>query len=281
MACNGSGQVAAAYKALWERAKSTAAHKAKGWAKRRYKGLDKAPRLSAMTVGLSHRRDWALGKEGTVSIATLQGRIRCRYEGWSRHPGWLEHPLNHGITLGAAKLWQDHRAKAWYLLVGLERALGSKAMVGLEGPKDIRHRSEHGHSKRAWVKRRQAKRKLSSWSFAGMQAKTAYKTRLSGGVAIWVDADYTGQGCPICGHSGRENRTHKGLLLACAGCGHTLHADLLAARNIGMPTLLVRQDWARTERLSAAPKASGDEAKSARLQGNAQLHWSLDASSAL
>ena len=369
MACNAPRQVAAAYKTLWERARSNAAHKAKGWTKRRYKGLDKAPKFTAMTVTLNHRRDWALGKEQTVSIGTLQGRIRCRYEGWSRHLDWLEHTADRGITLGAAKLWQDQASKAWYLLVSVEKALDAKAidnittvkgvdlnrrniavesntrgkcrfyhgghqrhlaeraastrsalqakgtrgakavlrklalrerrlnadtahcvskaiaephaMVGLEWLKDIRDRTERRHSKKASVKRRKANRKVSSWSFADVQAKTAYKTRLSGGVAIWVDADYTSQGCSICGHTGRENRPNHGLLFVCAHCGHTLHADLVAARNISMRTLLIRQDWARTGRLSAVPEASGNEAKAARLQRYAELRWSLDASSVL
>lgn len=369
MACNAPRQVAAAYKTLWERAKSNAAHKAKGWTKRRYKGLDKAPKFTAMTVTLNHRRDWALGKEQTVSIGTLNGRIRCRYEGWNRHLIWLEKTLEHGITLGAAKLWQDPGTKAWYLLVSVEKALaqnpmdtittvkgvdlnrrniavesntrgkcrfyhgghqkhlaeraastrsalqakgtrGAKAvlrtlalrerrlnadtahcvskaiaephaMVGLEWLKDIRDRTERRHSKKASVKQRKANRKVSSWSFADVQAKTAYKTRLSGGVPVWVDADYTSQACSVCGHTGRENRPNNGLLFVCAHCGHTLHADLVAARNISMRTLLVRQDWARTGRLSAAPEASGNEAKAARLQRYAELRWSLDASSVL
>ena len=369
MACNAPRQVAAAYKTLWERAKSNAAHKAKGWTKRRYKGLDKAPKFTALTVTLNHRRDWALGKEQTVSIGTLNGRIRCRYEGWNRHLDWLEHTVDRGITLGAAKLWQDPVSKVWYLLVSIEKALiekpmdsittvkgvdlnrrniavesntrgkcrfyhgghqrhlaeraastrsalqakgtrGAKAvlrklalrerrlnadtahcvskaiaephaMVGLEWLKDIRNRTERRHSKKASVKRRRANRKVSSWSFADVQAKTAYKTRLSDGVPIWVDADYTSQGCSICGHTGRENRPNKGLLFVCAHCGHTLHADLVAARNISMRTLLIRQDWVRTGRLSAVPEASGDEAKAARLSRYAELRWSLDASSVL
>ncbi|MBU2750160.1 transposase [Acidithiobacillus thiooxidans] len=369
MACNAPRQVAAAYKTLWERAKSNAANKTKGGTKRRYKGLDKAPKFTAMTVTLNHRRDWALGKEQTVSIGTLQGRIRCRYEGWSRHLEWLEYTLAHGITLGAAKLWQDPGTKAWYLLVSVEKALDSKAMdsittvkgvdlnrrniavesstrgkcrfypgghqrhlaeraastrsalqtkgtrganavlrklalrerrlnadtahyvskaiaephamVGLEWLKDIRDRTERRHSKKTSVKRRKANRRVSSWSFAEVQAKTAYKTRLSGGVPIWVDADYTSQTCPICGHIGRENRPNNGLLFICAKCGHTLHADLVASRNISMRTLLVRQVWARTGRLSAVPEASGNETKAADLQRYAELRWSLSASSVL
>ena len=369
MACNAPRQVAAAYKTLWERAKSNVAHKAKGWTKRRYKGLDKAPRFTALTVTLNHRRDWSLGREQTVSIGTLSGRIRCRYEGWIRHLDWLAQPLEHGIILGAAKLWQDPASKAWYLLVSVEKALGTKAMdsittvkgvdlnrrniavesntrgkcrfyhgghqrhlaeraastrsalqtkgtrgakavlrklalrerrlnadtahcvsksiaephamVGLEWLKDIRNRTGRRHSKKASVKRRKANRKVSSWSFAEVQAKTAYKTRLSGGIPVWVDADYTSQGCPVCGHVGRENRPNHGLLFVCAHCGHILHADLVAARNISMRTLLIRQDWVRTGRLSAAPEASGDEAKAARLSRYAELRWSLDASSVL
>ena len=369
MACNAPRQVAAAYKTLWDRAKSNAAHKSKGWTKKRYKGLDKAPKFTALTVTLNYKRDWSLGKEQTVSIGTLDGRVRCRYEGWNRHLDWLEHTLDHGITLGAAKLWRDPTSKAWYLLVSIDKALMEKpmdritsvkgvdlnrrniavecntrgksrfyhgghrrhlaeraastrsvlqakgtrgakavlrklalrerrlnadtahcvskaiaephAMVGLEWLKDIRERTERRHSKNASVKRRKANRKVSSWSFADVQAKIAYKTRLLDGIPIWVDADYTSKGCPICGHSGDENRPHHGLLFCCIQCGHTLHADLVAARNISMRALLIQQDWVRTGRLSAVPEASGNEAKAVRLQRYAELRWSLDASSAL
>jgi len=369
MACNVPRQVAAAYKTLWERAKANASHKAKGWTKRRYKGLDKAPKFTALTVTLNHRRDWSLGKGQTVSVGTLEGRIRCRYEGWNRHLDWLENPMDYGVTLGAAKLWQDPISKVWYLLVSIEKALernpldtittvkgvdlnrrniavesnskgtcrfhkgghrrhlaervartrsalqakgtrGAKAvlrklalrerrlnadtahcvsktiaeshaMVGMEWLKGIRDRTERRHSKQASEKQRKANRQVSTWSFADIQTKIAYKTRLSGGVPIWVDADYTSQMCPICGHIGRENRPHHGLSFLCTHCGHILHADLVAARNISMRTLLVRQDWARTGRLSAAPEASDCEAKAARLSRYAELRWSPDASSVL
>ena len=102
-------------------------------------------------------------------------------------------------------------------------------MVGMEWLKDIRERTERRHLQTASGKRRKANRAVSSWSFADVQAKTAYKTRLSGGVPVWVDADYTSQGCPLCGHTGRENRPNQGLLFVCTRCGHTLHADAVAA----------------------------------------------------
>lgn len=123
MACNAPRQVAASYKTLWERARTNAAHRTKGWTKRRYKGLDKTPKFTALTVNLNYRRDWSLGKNQTVSIGTLDGRVRCRYEGWNKHLDWLREPARYGIALGAAKLWRDPGTKIWYLLVCVEKTL--------------------------------------------------------------------------------------------------------------------------------------------------------------
>jgi len=105
------------------------------------------------------------------------------------------------------------------------------AMVGMEWLKAIRHRTERRQSEKVSVKSCKANRKGSTWGFAELQAKTAYKIRLSGGVPDWVDADSSSQRRPVCGHVGRENRPNKGLLFVCAHCGYTLHADLVAARN--------------------------------------------------
>ncbi|WP_347877507.1 zinc ribbon domain-containing protein [Methylacidiphilum sp. Yel] len=53
---------------------------------------------------------------------------------------------------------------------------------------------------------------------------------------VWMDADSSSQRRAVCGHVGLENRLNKGLLFVCAHCGYTLHADLVAARNISMRT---------------------------------------------
>ena len=154
-------------------------------------------------------------------------------------------------------------------------------MVGMEGLKAIRYRTECRQSEKVFVKRCKANRKGSTWGFAEGQAKTAYKIRLPFGVPVWVAADSSSQRRPVCEHVGRENQPNKGLLFVCAHCGYRLHADLVAARNISMRTLFIWHDWVRTGRLSAAPEASGDEAKAARLSRYAELRWSLDASSVL
>ncbi len=110
---------------------------------------------------------------------------------------------------------------------------------------------------------------------------TAYKALLNKSMAIKVDAHYTSQACPICGHTCQGNRPGKGLLFVCQTCHYTLHADLIGARNITMRTLLIRQDWIGTGLLSFAPDVSSDEAKAARLLRYAELRWSLDTSPGL
>lgn len=107
-----------------------------------------------------------------------------------------------------------------------------------------------------------------------------YKALLQGSMAIKVDAHYTSQACPVCGHTAPGNRPNKGLLFVCQTCQYTLHADLVGARNVAMRTLTVRQDWAVTGQLSVAPDVSSADIKAARLQRYAELRWSLDTSPA-
>jgi putative transposase len=106
----------------------------------------------------------------------------------------------------------------------------------------------------------------------------AYKALLHESMAVKVDAHYSSQACPMCGHTESDNRPNKGLLFVCQSCYYVLHADLVGARNITMRTLLVRQDWARTGTLSECPDASDAEAKAANRQQYAELRWSLGAS---
>jgi IS605 OrfB family transposase len=163
------------------------------------------------------------------------------------------------------------------------------ALIGLEQLTDIRERTRRRKRKRqkngkgslpVSPKARKANRVYSQWSFAELHAFLSYKARLSGSLAVKVDADYTSKACPICGHTEDSNRPRKGLLFVCQNpnCGYTLHADLIGARNITMRTLVLRQDWSTTGHLSIVPDASDNEAKAARRLRYAELRWSLDAS---
>jgi transposase len=164
-----------------------------------------------------------------------------------------------------------------------------QALIGLEQLTDIRERTKRKKRRRkkngkgyeqVSPKARKANRVYSQWSFAELHDLISYKAVLCGGLSIKVDADYTSNACPVCGHTADENRPRKGLLFACQNprCRYALHADLIGARNVTMRTLLVRHDWIRTGCLSITPDASDKEAKAARLQRYAELRWSPDAS---
>ena len=163
-------------------------------------------------------------------------------------------------------------------------------LFGLEHLTDIRERTKRRKRKRkkngkgselVSPKVRKANRVYSQWSFAELQLLISYKARLSGSLAVKVDADYTSKACPMCGHTADTNRPRKGLLFVCQQCHYTLHADLIGARNITMRTLLVRQDWIRTGCLSTIPDASDNEAKAARLRRYAELRWSPEVTTSL
>jgi IS605 OrfB family transposase len=364
MACSIPRQVGATYKTLWTKVKQNAAQHKAGVTKKRYKGLDQAPKFVSPTLTYQLGHDYSFKTEQRVSILTLQGRVLLPYTGYREHVALIEH----GAHIGAAKLWYDKPKKHLYLLVSLdvevaeppdashtsvvgvdvgirylavtattrgkqsfhsgkrmvpkanhyartrkrlqrkgtrsatrrlvimsgrERRLKADAnhvvskqivgahphaLLGLENLTDIRDRTKRRTGKKASTKQRKANAASSKWAFAELHAMLAYKALLHESMAIKIDAHYTSQACPICGHTCKGNRPNKGLLFVCQHCGYTLHADVVGARNVALRTLLARQDWTRTGRLSIVPDVSSDEVKAARRQRYAELRWSLDTS---
>jgi IS605 OrfB family transposase len=363
MACNVPRQVGATYKTLWTKVKHHAAQRQAGKTKKRYQGLDQAPKYVSPTLTYNYHRDYSLKEAQQVSILTLQGRMIVPYTGYHKHVAWLHQDAH----LGAARLWYDKPHKQFYLLISLEvevadptphthtnvagvdvgvrylavtsttegacsfhtgkgivpkanhyarlrkrlqqkgtrsatrrlvvisgreRRLKQDAnhvvakrivdqhphsLIGLEHLTDIRERTRRKHGKKASRKQRKANAAYSKWAFAELHGMIAYKALLAGSMVIKVDAHYTSQACPMCGHTSEANRPNKGLLFVCQHCHYTLHADLVGA----MRTLLVRQDWARTGVLSVRPDVSDAEAKAARLTRYAELRWSPDTSPCL
>lgn len=364
MACSVPRQVGATYKTLWTRVKQNAAARKAGLTKKRYKGLDQAPKYVSPTLTYQYGKDYSLKKGQYVSVLTLSGRVVVPYTGYDKHVALIQH----GAHIGAAKLWYDKPKKQFYLLVSLEReradptpethqqvvgvdvgmrylavtsptkgktsfASGKQvvarsnhyarlrkrlqrkgtrsatrrlvqmsgrerrlklntnhtiskrivdqhphALIGLEHLTDLRERTKRRKGKKASKKQRKANHAFSKWTFAELHSMIAYKALLHGSMAVKVDANYTSQACPRCGHTCRENRPSKGLLFVCQSCHYCLHADLVGARNIALRTLLIRQDWMSTGHLSVAPDVSDVEAKAARLLRYAELRWSPDTS---
>src|SRR5579859_3010211 len=88
-------------------------------------------------------------------------------------------------------------------------------LIGLENLTHIRERTNRRRGKKASRKQRKANARQSKWTFAELYSMIAYKALLNESMAIKVDANYTSQACPRCGHTGRENRPNKGLLFVC------------------------------------------------------------------
>jgi len=152
------------------------------------------------------------------------------------------------------------------------------SIIGLEDLTNIRERTKRRHGSSATKKQRKANRHASKWAFAELHGYIAYKATMKGSMAVKVDAHYSSQACPMCGHTCEDNRPNKGLLFVCQSCHYSLHADLIGARNVALRTLLTRQDWMSTGVLSVRPDVSSEEAKAARRQRYAELRWSPDTS---
>ncbi|MFD7321413.1 RNA-guided endonuclease TnpB family protein [Streptomyces sp. NPDC059875] len=79
--------------------------------------------------------------------------------------------------------------------------------------------------------RRDQRATLSSWPFHQLGQHLAYKARRAGVPFIEVDAAYTSQRCPRCGHTERANRPTRDTF-RCRQCGLVGPADVVAGTNV-------------------------------------------------
>jgi putative transposase len=116
MACNVPRQVGASYKALWAKVKANATARKIGLTRKRYRGLDQAPKYVSPTLTYNYRRDFGPKTKQQVSLLTLDGRVILPYTGYARHVALIQE----GAEIGAAKLWYDKPRRRFYLLVSLK-----------------------------------------------------------------------------------------------------------------------------------------------------------------
>src|SRR4051812_19371503 len=134
MACSVPRQVGATYKALWTRVKKNATARKEGRTKKRYKGLDQAPKYVSPTLTYQLGHDYSFKTEHRVSILTLEGRVVLPYTGYDKHVALIQK----GAEIGSAQLWYDKPKKQFSLLVTLEVEVASptpethKQVVGVD-----------------------------------------------------------------------------------------------------------------------------------------------------
>jgi predicted transposase len=98
MSCNVPRLVGATYKSWWTKVKQNAEAMKSGRTKKRYKGLDQAPKFASRTCTLNYKRDYSFIKE-RVSLITLSGRIKVNYSGYYKHLELIKSGL--GVRLSA------------------------------------------------------------------------------------------------------------------------------------------------------------------------------------
>ena len=108
---------------MWTKAKKNAEARRLGYTKRRFKGLDNAPRYVSPTLIYVYGHDYSLKTEQRVSLLTRAGRIIVSYQGYHKHLALLRETAE----IGEAKLWYDRSRKRFSLLVSLTLELPNPA----------------------------------------------------------------------------------------------------------------------------------------------------------
>src|SRR6476659_2621568 len=82
MACSVPRQVGATYKTLWSKVKQNSQARKAGQSKKRYKGLDQAPKCISPTLTYQYGKDYSFKKGQHLSVLTLSGRVIVPYRGY-------------------------------------------------------------------------------------------------------------------------------------------------------------------------------------------------------
>ncbi|WP_030167889.1 RNA-guided endonuclease InsQ/TnpB family protein [Spirillospora albida] len=178
--------------------------------------------------------DWIGVDRGIVNLATTsdgdnhQGRRLERYRRWQARK---RAELQAKKTRSAVRLLEkrarresrhathmNHKVSKQVVAVAARTGRG----IALEDLSGIRDRVTVSRDQRA---------RLSSWPFHQLGEFIAYKARFAGVPFLEVDAAYTSQRCPRCGHTDRGNRRSRDHFM-CRRCGLAGPADVVAGVNV-------------------------------------------------
>ncbi|MDX2760677.1 transposase [Streptomyces europaeiscabiei] len=178
--------------------------------------------------------DWVGVDRGIVNLATTsdgtnhQGRSLGRYR--RRQAGKraeLQRKQTRSATRRLARRAYKERRHATHVNHRISKEIVSVAQrtgrgIAVEELGGIRERVRL---------RRDQRGTLSSWNFHQLGRHLAYKARRAGVPFLEVDAAYTSQRCPRCGHTERANRPDRNHF-RCRRCGLAGPADVVAGVNV-------------------------------------------------
>ncbi|MEW2404139.1 transposase [Streptomyces sp. NPDC046862] len=174
--------------------------------------------------------DWIGVDRGIVNLATTsdgtnhQGRRLSRYRRWQARK---RAELQAKQTRSATRRAQKERRHATHVNHRISKEIVSVAQrtgrgIAVEQLGGIRERVRLRGDQRGT---------LSSWPFHQLGHHLAYKARKAGVPFLEVDAAYTSQRCPRCGHTERANRPDRDHF-RCRLCGLAGPADVVAGVNV-------------------------------------------------
>ncbi|WP_211259751.1 RNA-guided endonuclease InsQ/TnpB family protein [Streptomyces violens] len=178
--------------------------------------------------------DWIGVDRGIVNLATTsggtnyQGRRLGRYRRWqARKRAELQAKRTRSATRRLARRACKEKRHATQVNHVISKEIVSVAQrtgrgIAVEELGGIRDRVRL---------RRDQRGTLSSWPFRQLGQHLAYKARMAGVPFLEVDAAYTSQRCPRCGHTGRANRPDRDHF-RCRRCGLVGPADVVAGVNV-------------------------------------------------
>ncbi|MEV6654388.1 transposase [Streptomyces sp. NPDC051219] len=178
--------------------------------------------------------DWIGVDRGIANLATTsdgdnyQGRRLGRYRRWhARKRAELQAKQTRSATRRAKRRAKREARHATHVNHKISKEIVAVAQrtgrgIALEELSGIRDRVRPSRDQRAT---------LSSWPFHQLEEHIRYKARRAGVPVIWVDAHYTSQMCPRCGHTARNNRPTRDAF-CCRRCGLAGLADHVAGVNV-------------------------------------------------
>ncbi len=178
--------------------------------------------------------DWIGVDRGIVNLATTsdgsnyQGRRLGRYRRWqARKRAELQARRTRSATRRLTRRARKERRYATHMNHRISKEIVSVAQrtgrgIAVEVLGGIRERVRLRGDQRG---------ALSMWPFRQLGAHLAYKAQRAGVPFLEVDAAYTSQRCPRCGHTARANRLDRNRFF-CRQCGLAGPADVVAGVNV-------------------------------------------------
>lgn len=164
----------------------------------------------------------------TSDAANCSGRRLNRYRRWQAKK---KAEIQAGNTRSAARLLKKRAKREARHDAHMNHKIAKDVVAVAQRTERGIALEELGGIRERVTVRRDQRATQSSWPFARLGDYVAYKARRVGVPVIEVDAHYTSQHCPRCGHTERANRPNRDFF-SCRRCGLAGSADVVAGVNV-------------------------------------------------